>query len=177
MIPKYFFLTKGEGKHKDYLHSFELSLRDAGIQHLNIVQVSSIVPPTCKQVSKEQGLKMLKPGEITFAVLDINSTDEPQKTITSSIGVALPPNKRDYGYIAEHHSSERKKVTEEFVEELASTMLTTALGIHIDADKSWKTRKELLVAKGITTFNITQSSEGTNDSLWRTVIAAAVFIL
>lgn len=177
MIPKYFFLTKGSGKHKDYLQSFELSLRDADIQHLNIVQVSSIVPPRCKQISKAQGLKMLKPGEITFAVLDMNSTNEPQKTITSSIGVALPPNKKDYGYIAEHHSSERTNVAEEFVEELASTMLTTALRVHVDTDKPWKIRKEQLAAKGITTFHITQSSEGTNNSQWRTVVAAAVFIL
>jgi len=177
MIPKYFFLTKGSGKHEDYLQSFELSLRDAGIQHLNIVQVSSIVPPRCKQISKVQGLKMLRPGEITFAVLDMNSTNEPQKTITSSVSVALPPNKKDYGYIAEYHSSEKAKVAEKYVDKLASTMLTTALKIQIETDKPWKKRKELLAAKGITTFNITQSSEWTNNSLWRTVIAAAVFIL
>ena len=69
MIPKYLFLTKGVGKHKDPLQSFFLALRNAGIQHCNLVNVSSIVPPGCKIIPKEKGLKMTKPGEITFAVL------------------------------------------------------------------------------------------------------------
>ena len=68
MIPKYFFLTKGVGKHKEQLQSFELALRNAGIQYCNLVNVSSIVPPECKMVSREQGLKMVQPGEITFVV-------------------------------------------------------------------------------------------------------------
>jgi len=39
MIPKYFFLTKGVGRHKEQLQSFELALRDAGIQYCNLVNV------------------------------------------------------------------------------------------------------------------------------------------
>jgi arginine decarboxylase len=61
MIPKYFFLTKGVGRHKEQLQSFELALRDAGIQYCNIVSVSSIIPPGCKKISKERGLKMIRP--------------------------------------------------------------------------------------------------------------------
>jgi arginine decarboxylase len=68
MIPRFFFLTKGVGKHKDYLQSFELALRSAGIHRCNIVNVSSIIPPGCKRISSEKGLKMLKPGEITVFV-------------------------------------------------------------------------------------------------------------
>ena len=72
MIPKYFFFTKGVGKHKEQLQSFELALRDAGIQMCNLVAVSSIVPPGCEQVTREKGLKMIHPGEITFVVIDQN---------------------------------------------------------------------------------------------------------
>jgi arginine decarboxylase len=61
MIPEYFFLTRGVGRHREQLQSFELALRDAGIQYCNLVNVSSIVPPGCKMVSREQGLKMLHP--------------------------------------------------------------------------------------------------------------------
>ena len=75
MIPKYFFLAKGVGKHKEYLRSFELALRSAGIQKFNIVNVSSIIPPGCKLVSRERGFEMLKPGikcsEIYWAAKDI----------------------------------------------------------------------------------------------------------
>ena len=66
MIPKYFFLTKGVGKHREQLQSFELALREAGIQHCNIVSVSSIVPPGCKMISRENGLKLIRPGAITL---------------------------------------------------------------------------------------------------------------
>ena len=88
MIPKYFFLTKGVGKHKEQLQSFELALRDAGIQFCNLVNVSSIVPPGCEQVPREKGLKMVQPGEITFVVLARNATNEPHRLVVSSIGVA-----------------------------------------------------------------------------------------
>ena len=97
MIPKFMFLTKGVGSHKERLASFELALRSAGIHRCNIVNVSSIIPPGCKLISKEQGLKRLQPGEITFAVLSKNSVKEPHRLIAASIGVAIPSNKDSYG--------------------------------------------------------------------------------
>ena len=63
------FFTKGVGTHKEELHSFELALRDAGIEKCNLVQVSSILPPRCKVISRAQGLKTLQPGAITYCVL------------------------------------------------------------------------------------------------------------
>ena len=63
--PKYFSL-KGVGRHKEYLASFELALRNAGIEFCNLVTVSSIFPAGCKRISKEDGLKLLTPGQITF---------------------------------------------------------------------------------------------------------------
>ncbi len=42
MVPKRIFFTKGVGKHKERLTSFELALRDAGIAAQNLVRVSSI---------------------------------------------------------------------------------------------------------------------------------------
>jgi arginine decarboxylase len=52
-IPKMMFFTKGKGIHRDFLTSFELALRDASISDLNLVCVSSIKPPQCKIVSRE----------------------------------------------------------------------------------------------------------------------------
>ncbi len=54
MVPKKLFFTKGVGKHKERLTSFELALRDAGIASQNLVRVSSIFPPQCK-VDHAQG--------------------------------------------------------------------------------------------------------------------------
>lgn len=179
MIPKYFFLTKGVGKHKEQLQAFELALRDAGIQHCNIVRVSSIVPPGCQLVSREQGLKMIKPGEITFVVLARNSTNEPHRLIASSIGVAIPSGKNNYGYLSEHHSyGQPDDKAGDYAEDLAATMLATTMGIQFDPEIAWHEKEQLFKTSGmiIKTMNNTQSATGDKNGLWTTVVAAAVFV-
>jgi len=104
MIPKRIFLTRGNGTHKERLTSFELALRDAGIAAQNVVRVSSIFPPHCKLISRNEGLKYLSPGEVVFAVVAENSTREPHRLIASSIGLAIPADRSTYGYLSEHHS-------------------------------------------------------------------------
>jgi len=61
-IPKEIFFTKGVGTHREQLHSFELALRDAGIEKCNLVQVSSIMPPGCRIISRAEGLRKLSTG-------------------------------------------------------------------------------------------------------------------
>jgi len=179
MIPKYFFLTKGVGKHKEHLQSFELALRSAGIQHCNIVNVSSIVPPGCKLISREKGLKKLKPGEITFVVLAKNSTNEPHRLVAASLGVAIPSGKEKYGYLAEHNSfGQTNEVAGDYAEDLAATMLATTMGLQFDPETAWDERKQLFKTSGliIKTTNITQSATGDKNDTWTTVVAAAVFL-
>ena len=179
MIPKYFFLTKGVGKHKEKLQSFELALRDAGIHHCNLVNVSSIIPPGCTLLHNNQGLKMLQPGEITFAVIARNSTNEPHRLITSSIGVAIPSGNGNYGYLSEHHSfGETDEISGDYAEDLAATMLATTMGIKFDPETAWDERKQIFKTSGliIKTRNITQSANGAKKGLWTTTIAAAVFL-
>jgi len=179
MIPKYFFLTKGVGKHKEQLQSFELALRDAGIQHCNIVSVSSIVPPGCKLIPKEQGLNLIKPGEITFVVLARNSTNEPHRLIAASIGVAIPSVKEDYGYLSEHHSfGQTDDKAGDYSEDLAATMLATTMGIQFDPEIAWHEKEQLFKTSGmmIKTANVTQSATGDKSGLWTTALAAAVFV-
>jgi arginine decarboxylase len=179
MIPKFMFLTKGVGRHKEQLASFELALRNAGIHRCNIVNVSSIIPPGCKLISKEEGLKLLQPGEITFAVLSKNSVKEPHRLIAASIGVAMPSSGNGYGYLAEHHSfGQSAQEAGDYAEDLAATMLATTMGIPFDADKAWDEKKQTFKTSGmvIKTRNITQSAAGEKVGQWTTVVAAAVFI-
>jgi len=179
MIPKYFFLTKGVGRHKERLQSLELALRDADIQHVNIVNVSSIIPSGCKLISREKGLKMIRPGEITFAVWDKNSTNEPHRLIAASIGVAIPSGEENYGYLSEHHSfGETDRMAGNYAEDLAATMLATNMGLKFDPETTLDERKQLFKTRGlIRTTNMTQSAIGDKNGLWTTVIAAAVFVI
>ncbi|MCX7832951.1 MAG: arginine decarboxylase, pyruvoyl-dependent [Ignavibacteria bacterium] len=177
--PTKIFFTKGVGRHKEKLQSFELALRHAGIEICNLVLVSSIYPPGCKRIPREQGIAMLEPGQITFCVMAKNSTNEPNRLIVSSIGVALPSDESHYGYISEHHTyGQTEKVAGEYAEDLAATMLATTLGIEFDPETAWNERENVYKQSGkiFKTFNYTQSAEGDRNGLWTTVIAAAVFL-
>ena len=71
-VPTKLFLTKGVGVHREQLQSFEEALRRAGIQFLNIVSVSSILPPRCEMISKEKGLAQVSDsGAIAAAIDDV----------------------------------------------------------------------------------------------------------
>jgi arginine decarboxylase len=178
-VPSRIFFTKGVGRHKEYLSSFELSLRNAGIEICNLVTVSSIFPANCKRITKEEGLKELLPGQITFAVLARNSTNEPNRLIASSIGVALPAENSQYGYLSEHHPfGQTEKVAGEYAEDLAATMLATTLGVDFNPDIDWSERENIYKMSGkiVRSFNITQSAEGDKNGLWTTVIAAGILL-
>ncbi|PIU99202.1 arginine decarboxylase, pyruvoyl-dependent [Candidatus Wolfebacteria bacterium CG03_land_8_20_14_0_80_36_15] len=177
--PTKMFLTKGVGVHKDKLASFELALRSAGVEKCNLVFVSSILPPNCKVISKEEGLKLLKPGEITFCVFARNETNEPNRLISAAIGVAVPKENNQYGYLSEHYAfGEKAEIAGEYTEDLAATMLATTLGIEFDSEKAWEEREQIYKASGyiFRTTHTCQSAEGNKEALWTTVIAAAVFV-
>jgi arginine decarboxylase len=179
MIPIKVFFTKGVGIHKDKLASFELALRDAGIEKCNLVYVSSILPPHCEIISKEEGTKLLKPGQITFCVMARNETSEPNRLVSAAIGLAVPKDRENYGYLSEHHTfGETAKKSGEYAEDLAATMLATTLGIPFDSEKAWEEREQAYKASGkiFKTTHICQSDEGNKDGMWTTVIAAAVFV-
>ncbi|MFH1541745.1 MAG: arginine decarboxylase, pyruvoyl-dependent [bacterium] len=177
-VPNKVFLTKGVGRHKEKLSSFEMALRDAGIQAVNYVHVSSIFPPGCKVVSKEQGLKHVKPGSITFIVMARNQTEEAHRLISSSIGMAIPADSSSYGYLSEHSAcGKTDEECGEYAEDIAAQMLATTLGVPFDETSSWDERQELwkLSNEIVRTTHSTQSAIGQRE-VWTTVIAAAVFV-
>ena len=131
LMPKEVFFTKGVGRHNHRLQSFELALRDAGIEKQNLVRVSSIYPTSCRIIPPKEGVAKLRPGAITFVVLAEASTDEPNRLICAGVGLAIPKN-HAYGYISEHHGhGMTEKRTEDLVEDMSATMLATTLGLPL----------------------------------------------
>ena len=178
-IPTRAFLTKGVGRHKEKLTSFELALRDAGLAAYNIVRVSSIFPPHCKLIPKTQGLSKLTLGSVLYCVVSENSTNEPHRLVASSIGVAIPSDTNHYGYLSEHHSfGQTDSAAGDYAEDLAAYMLATILGVEFDPDKSYDEQKEVWRISGhvVRTMNVTQSAVGDKNGLWTTVITALVFL-
>ena len=178
-VSKKMFLTKGVGRHREKLNSFEMALRDAGIAHFNIVRVSSIFPPGCKTIPKAQGLKYLRAGEIVFCVMSQSETNEPHRLIAASIGIAIPKKATGHGYLSEHHSyGQTDTVAGDYAEDLAAQMLATIHGVEFDPETSYDERKELWKISGqiYRTMNVTQSAVGDKRGRWTTVVAASVLI-
>jgi arginine decarboxylase len=157
MPPSKVFLTKGVGKHKEKLASFELALRDAGIADYNIVRVTSILPPHAQLISKEKGIQNFKPGQIIYCVMAENVAHG-HKPVGVSLAVAIPKNRNKIGYFAELMGTHNEtKDLAKRAEDLASMILETIIGIDVA-----ETRSVLQVAQG-------------DKDLWTTVVASAVF--
>lgn len=178
-IPKEIFLVKGVGKERERLASFEMALRDAGIAEYNLVRVTSIFPPHCRIIAPKEGVKKLNAGQILYVVLAESSTNEPNRLIAASIGVALPKDPARYGYLSEHHSyGETQQKVGEYAEDLAAYMLATTLGFSFETDVVYDPRKDLwkIRKEVVSTRNITQTAVGEKNGLWTTAVAAAVML-
>jgi len=179
IIPSRFFLTKGKGQHKEKLASLEEALRTAGIAPFNLVKITSIIPPHCRLISREEGLKLLKPGQIVFLVMSECATDEAHRLISASVGLAIPNNPNHYGYLSEHHGyGQNEKEAGQYAEDLAAYMLATTLGENFDINQIWNEERNVYKISEkiiVRTKNITQIAKGKNG-LWTTAIAAAISI-
>jgi arginine decarboxylase len=178
-VPKRVFFTKGVGVHKEELTSFELALRDAGIEKFNLVQVSSIFPPGCKILSRSVGIKRLSPGQIVFCVMSKLSSNEPRRLMASSVGCAIPTDRKLYGYLSEHHAfGQTDTMAGDYAEDLAAAMLASTLGITLDENLGWDEKKEIyrISDKIVKTTNITQSAIVKSDGRYTTVVSSAVLV-
>lgn len=177
-MPTRAFLTKGVGRHKEKLTSFEMALRDAHLASFNLVRVSSIFPPQCQLVDREEGLRNLRPGQVLFTVLAESATNEPSRLVAASIGLAVPSDPSHHGYISEHHSyGQNESVSGDYAEDLAASMLATVLGVPFDPDQAWDQRREQWMLSGdiVRTLNVTSTAECGDDGRWTTVVAAVAF--
>ena len=180
LVAKKLFLTKGVGIAEDKLTSFEYALRDAGIAGTNIVLISSIFPPKAKLISRKDGLKLIKPGQVLFTIYSRNQTNEPQRLISASVGIAQPKDRSKYGYLSEYDAfGKNESVAGDYAEDIAAQMLASSLGIPFDIDKDWDEKRQQWTISGkiYKTKNITQTAKGDKKGRWTTVFAAAVLIL
>lgn len=178
IVPREVFLTKGVGRNRDKLASFEEALRNARIARFNLVHVSSIFPPGCRLIPANKGLKKLRSGAVIPVVLARTETDENRRLVSAAIGLAIPSDRAQYGYLSEVHTyGWTEDQTGEHAEDLAASMLATTLGLDYDTGAAWDAREEQWKISGkiYKTANITQSAIGA-AGFWTTVVASAVFV-
>ena len=179
LVPARLFLTRGSGSHREKLISWEMALHDAGISCFNLVRVSSIFPPGCKLVGREEGLQALVSGQVVFAVISNNATSEPGRLIAASIGLATPRDSNRHGYLSEHRSfGETAAAAGDHAENVAAQMLSASLGLPPREDDAGNDRERRWDRCGefAETASIAQCATGDRDGLWTTVVAAAVLL-
>ena len=108
-----------------------------------------------------------------------SESNEPRRLMAASVGIAIPKDKNQYGYLSEHHSfGENDETAGDYAEDLAAEMLATVLGVEFDPDKSWDEKREQWKISGkiVRTRNITQTALGDKNNQWTTVVAAAILV-
>ena len=125
-------------------------------------------------------MKLIKPGQILFTIYSKNQTNEPQRLISASVGVAQPKDRTKYGYLSEYEAfGQSEKLAGDYAEDIAAQMLASSLGIDFDPEKSWDEKRQQwnISGKIYKTQNMTQTAKGEKNGKWTTVFSAAVLIL
>jgi len=105
MIAKAFFVTSGKAVGKvSSLNSFDMALKEAGIEQCNLVAVSSIIPPNCEETEPTK----LPVGAITYVVL--SKAEGKGKTISAGL-TWTKDVETGYGVVAEASGNMDKATT------------------------------------------------------------------
>ncbi|ATW24330.1 pyruvoyl-dependent arginine decarboxylase [Candidatus Formimonas warabiya] len=95
--PKRFTLVAGSGEGNTPLTAFDSALLNAGAGNLNLIKVSSILPP---QAQYDPNLS-IPPGSIVPTAFGAISSSKPGEIITAAVAVGIP-EEDTFGVIMEH---------------------------------------------------------------------------
>ena len=181
-IPRRVFFTAGTGQHELERVAIQHAMRQAGVSQCNLVKVSSILPPDTQIITRAQGIRLLRPGNIVFAIIAQSETNEPHQRITPAIAWANPEKRGVPGYIAEVEEDLAKGKSEETaadeVGEEAITIVAETLRVKVDSKRKWNRRKRM-TRIGRTNVGIgylAASTEGPEERDGRTDFAAAIVL-
>jgi arginine decarboxylase len=181
-IPRRLFFTAGVGQHELERVALQHAMRQAGVSQCNLVKVSSILPPETQIITRAEGVRLLRPGNIVFAIIAQAQTNEPHQRITPAIAWANPDKRGVPGFIAEVEEDLAKGKSEETaadqVGEEAITILAETLRVKVDPKRKWDRRKRT-TRIGRTNVGIgylAASTEGPEERDGQNDFAAAVVI-
>jgi arginine decarboxylase len=111
--------TAGTAEASTSLNAVDAALLDAGIGNINLVKLSSILPPGATIVP----LPRLRPGAIIPAAYAVTVSDVPGETIAAAVGWAMPEDRTQPGVIMEVHDRITGKEAERRVEQMLDEAL------------------------------------------------------
>jgi arginine decarboxylase len=114
-LPKSFFLASGSAEGYTPLNAFDGALISAGIGDLNLVKVSSVMPPGCREIEPRN----LPSGTIVPVAYAYIISDIPGEVISAAVAVAVPEEEQDAGLIMEYSDRGHREEAEEIVRTMA----------------------------------------------------------
>jgi arginine decarboxylase len=182
MVPQKVFWTKGVGTHKENKNARDAASREAGVGKLNLVTVSSILPPGIQEIGLDEFIKLVQPGEIVFSIHGVCESNVPGQKVCAGMGRARPWDKSHTGYVTELF--EEPGVQEEDIQKRVETM---ALQLFADengvegftAEDVWKKGKTTYEVGGIKVEidSIIASGVCNHDGDYTCAMVMAVFVL
>ena len=115
-IPKTYFLVSGASEGYTPLNAFDGALLNAGIGNTNLIKISSIIPPHCKEI---QPITFPQGTIVPTAYASISS-DIPGEIISAAVAIALPKGDKQSGLNMEYSARGRRKEIERIAKNMAS---------------------------------------------------------
>jgi arginine decarboxylase len=106
--------TAGSAEGGTALNAFDNALLAAGIGNVNLIKVSSIVPPEVDIVE----LPRIRPGALVPTAYAAVTSDLPGETIAAAVGYALPEDPTKAGVIMEFHDRATRGTAETAVRDM-----------------------------------------------------------
>jgi arginine decarboxylase len=100
--------TAGHAEGGTLLNAFDNALLAAGLGNINLIKVSSIVPPDVEIVE----LPKIKPGALVPTAYAAMTSDVPGQTVAAAVGYALPDDPAKPGVIMEYHDLADRRTAE-----------------------------------------------------------------
>jgi arginine decarboxylase len=114
-VPNTVSLVAGVGDAKNALNAFDMALLDAGIGNLNLIRISSIMPPKADVIP----LPKIPMGSLVPTAYGYQISDVKGETIAAAISIAIPKDKELCGLIMEYEGICGKKEAEDTVRNMA----------------------------------------------------------
>jgi len=117
--PTVFKLVAGSGENISPLNAFDQALLEAGAGNVNLLKVSSILPPGAVY---DENIS-LPPGSLVPIAYGTLTSSKPGETIAAAVGVGIPED--GFGVIMEYSGHVSKKDAEDIVTEMVKEAFQT----------------------------------------------------
>jgi arginine decarboxylase len=181
-VPTRVFFTSGQGVHEHERVAVQHALRQAGVADCNLVKVSSVIPPGCRVIDRPEAERLLRPGNVVFAVIAQAVTQEPHQRLSVGVGWAIPDKPGVPGYASEVEEEQGHGMSAEAcADELGPTalrLLAERLRAKADAEALWKKRKGgiTLGRVRVTADCLTETVVGDEKGRYTAAVALAVYL-